>query len=158
MPYFNVSVEPAEPGRPNALPADAPSPACMARLDHCCLNVRDLDRAIRFYEDNFGLKLLSRREIQETNAEIAFVGHDPDAMKLELTHWRGWKPEEYVEGTTFDHVALVVDDVRALVETLRARGVKVAKEPYRISGSGSVIAFVHDPDGNWVELIQKAGR
>lgn len=126
------------------------------RLDHCCLNVRDMDAAIRFYESSFGMKLLSRREIKETDAEIAFVGYEADGMKLELTHWRAWKPEEYVEGSTFDHIALVVDDVRALVDTLRARGVRVAKEPYTLSGSGSVIAFVHDLDGNWVELIQKA--
>ena len=125
------------------------------RLDHCCLNVRDMSASIRFYEEHLGMKLLSRREIKETNAEIAFVGYDPEGMKLELTHWRGWGPDEYVEGTTFDHVAVVVDDVRALVDRLRARGVKIAKEPYALSGSGSVIAFVHYLDGNWIELIQK---
>lgn len=125
------------------------------RLDHCCLNVRDMDAAIRFYQDHFGMKLLSRREIKETNAEIAFVGYDPEAMKLELTHWRDWTPEQYVEGSNFDHVAVVVEDVRGLVERLRAAGVTIAKEPYQLSGSGSVIAFVNDLDGNWVELIQK---
>ena len=126
------------------------------RLDHCCLNVRDMDAAIRFYEQSFGMKLLSRREIRETNAEIAFVGYGDDQMKLELTHWRAWKPEDYTDGSTFDHIALVVEDVRALVETLRSRGVRIAKEPYTLSGSKSAIAFVHDLDGNWVELIQRA--
>ena len=126
------------------------------RLDHCCLNVRDMDAAIRFYERSFGMKLLSRREIKENDAEIAFVGYGEDQMKLELTHWRAWKPEDYTEGSTFDHIALVVEDVRGLVARLKAEGVKVAKEPYTLSGSGSVIAFVHDLDGNWVELIQKA--
>ncbi|HVL47952.1 MAG TPA: VOC family protein [Candidatus Thermoplasmatota archaeon] len=126
------------------------------RLDHCCLNVRDLDRAIAFYTKHFGLKLLSRREIPETDAEIAFVGTTPDAMKLELTHWRKWKPADYVDGSLFDHVAIVVDDVRGLVERLRSAGVKVAKEPFVISSSKSTIAFVHDDDGHWVELIQKA--
>ena len=125
------------------------------RLDHCCLNVRDLDAAIRFYERSFGMKTLMRREVKETDAEIAYVGYDPEGMKLELTRWRAWKPEDYVEGSTFDHVALVVEDVRGLVERLRADGVKIAKEPYSLSGSGSVIAFVHDLDGNWVELIQR---
>lgn len=141
------------------------------RLDHCCLNVRDLDAAIRFYEQSFGMKLLSRREIPENHAEIAFVGfaddspreagpqsgrNGDDQMRLELTHWRTWKPEEYTEGSTFDHIALVVEDVRGLVERLRARGVKIAKEPYSLSSSKSTIAFVHDVDGNWVELIQRA--
>lgn len=125
------------------------------RLDHCCLNVRDMDAAIRFYERSFGMKLLSRREVKETNAEIAFVGYHEDEMKLELTHWRGWKPEDYVEGSTFDHIALVVEDVRGLVARLKAEGVRVAREPYSLSGSKSTIAFVHDLDGNWVELIQR---
>ncbi|HET6405752.1 MAG TPA: VOC family protein [Candidatus Thermoplasmatota archaeon] len=127
------------------------------RLDHCCLNVRDMDAAIRFYEAHFGMKLLSRREIPENDAEIAFVGYGgEDAMKLELTHWRTWKPEEYTEGSTFDHIAIVVDtDLRALVERLRAAGVKVAREPFSLSGGGSTIAFVHDLDGNWVELIER---
>ena len=114
-----------------------------------------MDAAIRFYEKHLGMKLLSRREIRETNAEIAFVGYGEDQMKLELTHWRAWKPEEYTEGSTFDHIAVIVEDVRALVAKVRADGVKIAKEPYSLSGSGSTIAFIHDLDGNWVELIQK---
>lgn len=125
------------------------------RLDHCCLNVRDMDKAIRFYQRHFGMRLLSRREIPENQAEIAFVGYGEDQMKLELAHWRTWKPEEYTEGSTFDHIAIVVEDVRGLVERLRGDGVRVAKEPYTLSGSGSTIAFVHDLDGNWVELIQR---
>lgn len=126
------------------------------RLDHCCLNVRNLDAALRFYETHFGMKTLMRREIKETNAEIAYVGYDPDGMKLELTHWRSWGPSEYVEGSNFDHIALIVEDVRGLVDKLRAAGVGIAKEPYSLGGSGSTIAFVHDLDGNWIELIQKA--
>lgn len=125
------------------------------RLDHCCLNVRDLDGAIAFYEKHFAMKLLSRREIPESRAEIAFVGYGQDGMKLELTHWRAWKPEDYTEGSTFDHIAIVVEeDLSALVARLKADGVKVAKEPFRLS-TGTHLAFVHDLDGNWVELIER---
>lgn len=125
------------------------------RLDHCCLNVRDMDAAIRFYTERLGMRLLSRRDMPESNAELAFVGYDDGGMRLELTHWRGWGPDEYVDGSLFDHIAIIVDDVHALLERLKAEGVKVAKEPRTLS-SGSVIAFVHDLDGNWIELIQKA--
>lgn len=130
------------------------------RLDHCCLNVRDMDRSIDFYTRHFGMTLLSRRDVPSSNAEIAFVGFGEDGMKLELTHWRAWRIEEYAEGGNFDHVALVLDseDLRALVEDLRSRGVRVAREPFEMGGSGSTIAFVHDPDGNWVELVQRRTR
>lgn len=125
------------------------------RLDHCCLNVKDLDAAIGFYTKHFGMRLLSRKEIKENNAEIAFVGYDEGSMKLELTHWGSWDEDDYVEGSNLDHVALVVEeDVGALVQRLKGDGVKVAKEPFRLS-TGTKLAFVHDPDGNWVELIER---
>lgn len=134
------------------------------RLDHCCLNVRDMDAAIRFYERHFGMTLLSRREIPENDAEIAFVGfvderagRADDAMKLELTHWRKWGRDDYTDGSMFDHIAIVVDqDLGTFVSRLKAEGVRVAKEPFSLS-TGSRIAFVHDLDGNWVELIERRG-
>lgn len=126
------------------------------RLDHCCLNVRDMDAAIGFYQKHFGMKLLSRREIPENHAEIAFVGYGEDQMRLELTHWRKWEAADYTDGSTFDHIAIVVDtDLRAMVARLKADGVKVAKEPFTLGSTGSTIAFVHDLDGNWVELIER---
>lgn len=127
------------------------------RLDHCCLNVRDMDQAIDFYTTHFGLKLLSRREITQNNAEIAFVGTEEDGMKLELTHWRDWTDDEFEEGTQFDHVALVTDeDLDAVFERLEGAGVEIAKPPFKLGGSSSSkIGFVLDLDGNWVELIQR---
>lgn len=116
-----------------------------------------MDGAIAFYQKRFGMRLLGRRDIPENHAEIAFVGYAEDQMKLELTHWRSWKPEDYTDGSTFDHVAIVVEeDLPALVARLKGEGVKVAKEPFRLS-TGSRIAFVHDLDGNWVELIERRG-
>ncbi len=127
-------------------------------LDHACLNVRDMDESIAFYTTNFGMELLSRKEVPENNAEIAFVGwgeKGSEAMKLELTHWGDWEASDYEEGALFDHIAIVVADVETVVEDLRERGVRIAKEPYSLSSSSSTIAFVHDPDGNWVELIER---
>lgn len=125
------------------------------RLDHCCLNVRDMDAAIAFYQEHFGMKLLSRRDVEATNAEIAFVGYEDDGMKLELTHWRDWGDDDYTDGSNFDHIAVIVEDVDGLVATLGEAGVKIAMKPFDMGGSGSRIAFVHDLDGNWVELIER---
>lgn len=128
-------------------------------LDHACLNVRDMDENIEWWKDHFEMKLVSRKEIPENNAEIAFVGYEgkeSDAMKLELTYWGDWDDGDYEAGTQFDHVALVIDDVEAKVDELREAGVEIAKEPYSLSGStSSKIAFVHDPMGNWIELIER---
>ena len=120
------------------------------RILHTCLNVSDMDRSISFYSTNLDLSLTSRREIKQNNAEIAFL-KDETGNAIELTHWRDKK---IVEGDNFDHIAFEVDDVQSAVEKLRKNGVTIAMEPYSLQGSTSRIAFVKDPDGNWLELIQ----
>jgi lactoylglutathione lyase len=109
-----------------------------------------MDRSISFYTSNLGLNLTNRREIKQNNAEIAFLKDDA-GNALELTHWRDKK---IVEGDNFDHIAFEVDEVGNAVETLRKNGVSIAMEPYSLQGSTSKIAFIKDPDGNWLELIQ----
>jgi lactoylglutathione lyase len=121
------------------------------RILHTCLNVSDLDRSIHFYTTKLGLKLTSRREVKQNNAEIAFF-KDESGGAIELTHWRDKK--SLVEGDNFDHIAFAVDDVAAEIERLRAGGVAVAMEPFSLQGSTSKIAFIKDPDGNWLELIE----
>jgi lactoylglutathione lyase len=117
------------------------------------LNVSDLDRSIAFYTDHLGLKLGGRREIKQNNAEIAFL-RDEEGNTIELTHWRDKKT--LVEGDNFDHIAFEVEDVVATVNQLKNKGVTIAMEPYSLQGSSSKIAFIKDPDGNWLELIQPA--
>ncbi len=124
------------------------------RLDHCCLNVRDLDASIEFYQTHFAMKLLSRKQIPENNAEIAFVGYEASDMKLELTHWGDWEEDEYTDGSQFDHIAVTCSDVTGLFEELIEAGVEPAMEPFELS-TGSHIAFVKDLDGNWVELVER---
>jgi lactoylglutathione lyase len=109
-----------------------------------------MDRSISFYTSKLGLHLTNRREIKQNNAEIAFL-KDDDENAIELTHWRDKK---IVEGDNFDHIAFEVDDVGAAVEMLRKNDVTIAMEPYSLQGSTSRIAFIKDPDGNWLELIQ----
>ena len=120
------------------------------RILHTCLNVSDMDRSISFYTSNLGLNLTNRREIKQNNAEIAFLKDDA-GNAIELTHWRDKK---IVEGDNFDHIAFEVDEVGNAVETLRKNRVSIAMEPYSLQGSTSKIAFIKDPDGNWLELIQ----
>ena len=122
------------------------------RILHTCLNVSDLDRSISFYTTHLGLRLTGRREIRQNNAEIAFLEDEEDAA-IELTHWR---EKKILEGDNFDHIAFEVADVQSTVEALRRNGVTISMEPYSLQGSASKIAFIKDPDGNWLELIQAA--
>lgn len=123
------------------------------KILHTCLNVSDLDRSIRFYTESLGLKFVNRREIKQNNAEIAFLSDESESA-IELTHWRDKKT--LVEGDNFDHIAFEVEEVVAAVDQLKNRGVTIAMEPYSLEGSSSKIAFIKDPDGNWLELIQPA--
>ena len=122
------------------------------RIMHTCLNVMDMDRSIAFYCDPLELKLTRRIEIKENNAEIAFA-QDPDGNAIDLTHWRDKK--QLVEGDNFDHVAFGVKDLEGTIERLRSHGTTIAMEPFKLSGGAHQIAFIKDPDGNWLELIEE---
>ncbi len=123
------------------------------KILHTCLNVSNLDGSIEFYVRNLGLRFVSRREIKQNNAEIAFLT-DESGGAIELTHWRDKKT--LVEGDNFDHIAFAVKDIQTAVKRLRENGVMIAMEPYSLQGSRSKIAFIKDPDGNWLELIQES--
>ncbi len=124
------------------------------KLLHTCLNVSDLETSIEFYTHHLGLQLEGRREVKQNNAEIAFL-KDKDGAAIELTHWRD--KETLMEGDNFDHIAFGVEDLNATVRELKGKGVTIAMEPFSLQGSTSKIAFIKDPDGNWLELIE-AGR
>jgi len=122
------------------------------RIMHTCLNVMDLERSIAFYQDVLGLKLTRRFEVKENNAEIAFL-EDTDKNAIELTHWRDKK--QLVEGDNFDHIALGVKQLKEAIERLRGQGVTIAMEPFTLKGGTHQIAFIKDPDGNWLELVEE---
>ena len=121
------------------------------KILHTCLNVVDLDRSIEFYKRQMGLNFVSRREVKQNNAEIVFLKDDAGGA-LELTHWRDKKTLN--EGENFDHIAFETSDVDASIRELRSQGVTIAMEPFSLQGSSGKIAFVKDPDGNWLELIE----
>ena len=122
------------------------------RLLHTSVTVKDMDESIAFYTKHFGMELVSRREIPQNNAEIAFLALKGTDHRIELTWWKDKK--DYAEGDQLDHLAFETADVKEEVEKLRRAGVEIAKEPYSLGPGSSEIAFVKDPNGIWLELIQ----
>ena len=117
-----------------------------------------MERSIDFYTRFLGLTLLSRREIPQNNAEIAFL-RDPQAKgaMLELTFYRNQKKfsrADY-EDRVFDHLAFEVKDMNQTIEAMRKEKVTITDEPFKLSPTGSLIAFVEDPDGTLIELIER---
>ena len=126
------------------------------RLLHTMLRVGDLQRSIDFYTRVLGMKLLRTTERPEQKYSLAFVGYgsNPDHAEIELTYNHG--VDHYELGTAYGHIALGVDDAYATCDKIRAAGGKITREPGPVQGGSTVIAFVVDPDGYKIELIQRA--
>ncbi len=124
------------------------------RLLHTMLRVVDLDRSIAFYTEVLGMRLLRRNDYPEGKFTLAFVGYqdESEGAVLELTH--NWGVESYELGTAYGHIALEVLDAYAACAAIKARGGKVVREAGPMKHGTTVIAFVEDPDGYKVELIQ----
>jgi len=125
------------------------------RFLHTMLRVKDLDASLRFWTDHFGMKLLRRKDYPEGKFTLAFVGYgdEKDHSVLELTH--NWGKSDYVLGDQFGHVAIGVEDIYATCDRLRAAGVPVTRPPGPMKHGTTVIAFVEDPNGYKIELIQR---
>jgi lactoylglutathione lyase len=125
------------------------------RILHTMLRVGDLDKSLAFYTDVLGMRLLRRNDYPEGKFTLAFVGfHDEkDGAVIELTH--NWGVDHYEIGTGYGHIALAVEDASAACDAIRQRGGKVTREAGPMKGGSTVIAFVEDPDGYKIELIQR---
>ena len=123
---------------------------------HTMLRVGDLQRSIDFYTQVMGMKLLRTTDRPEQKYAMAFVGYasNPEQAELELTYNYG--VDQYELGTAYGHVALGVTDIYAACEKIRAGGGNITREPGPVMGGNTVIAFVTDPDGYKIELIQIA--
>jgi lactoylglutathione lyase len=111
-----------------------------------------MDESLRFYTEVLGLEADGRRAIPENRAEIAFVRDPETGTRVELTHWDG---KNHVEpGEQLDHLAFEIHDLDAFLARVRRAGVRVAREPYRLSGGQHRIAFILDPNDVWIELIE----
>ena len=126
------------------------------RLLHTMIRVLDLDKSIDFYTRLLGMKLLRNQEYPSGEFTLAFVGYgdETDKTVIELTYNWGQK-EPYALGEGFGHLAIGVPDIYATCERLEAEGVKIPRPPGPMKHGGSVIAFVEDPDGYKIELIEK---
>jgi len=128
------------------------------RILHTMIRVVDLECSIGFYTEVLGMHLLRRNDYPEGRFTLAFVGYDKEAegAVIELTH--NWDESEYSLGNAFGHIAVEVDDAYRACDEIRARGGKVVREAGPMKGGTTVIAFVEDPDGYKIELIQKKNR
>ncbi|HFE7426094.1 lactoylglutathione lyase [Salmonella enterica] len=130
------------------------------RLLHTMLRVGDLQRSIAFYTNVLGMKLLRTSENPEYKYSLAFVGYGPETEEavIELTY--NWGVESYDMGNAYGHIALSVDNTAEACERIRQNGGNVTREAGPVKGGSTIIAFVEDPDGYKIELIEAkdAGR
>jgi lactoylglutathione lyase len=125
------------------------------RVLHTMIRVGSLERSIKFYTDVLGMKLLRKKDYPDGKFTLAFVGYGPETEQavVELTY--NWGTEKYDLGNAFGHIALEVDDVYKACADIKQRGGKVTREAGPMKHGSTVIAFVEDPDGYKIELIQK---
>lgn len=125
------------------------------RILHTMLRVGDLDRSVAFYTKVLGMRVLRRKDYPEGRFTNLFVGYGDETSNavLELTH--NWDTKSYDIGSGYGHVAIEVDDAYAACDEVRARGGKVTRPAGPMKYGTTVIAFVEDPDGYKIELIQK---
>ena len=127
------------------------------RILHTMLRVGDLEKSLAFYTGVLGMKLLRRNDYPDGKFTLAFVGFTDEASGavIELTH--NWGVEKYELGNAYGHIAIEVEDAYAACENIKQRGGKVVREAGAMKHGSTVIAFVEDPDGYKIELIQKKG-
>ncbi|MGL3485834.1 lactoylglutathione lyase [Salmonella enterica] len=124
------------------------------RLLHTMLRVGDLQRSIAFYTNVLGMKLLRTSENPEYKYSLAFVGYGPETEEavIELTY--NWGVESYDMGNAYGHIALSVDNAAEACKRIRQNGGNVTREAGPVKGGSTIIAFVEDPDGYKIELIE----
>ena len=128
------------------------------RMLHTMLRVGDLQRSIAFYTQVLGMQLLRQKEYPRGRFTLAFLGYGPEYEQtvLELTH--NWDTRSYEHGDGYGHIALGVDDIHITCAGITDQGGRVVREPGPMKHGSTVIAFVEDPDGYKVELIDLSSR
>lgn len=124
------------------------------RVMHTMLRVGDLEKSLHFYIDIMGMKLIRKKDHPEHEFTLAFVGYgeEEETAILELTH--NWDTESYDHGNAYGHIAIGVDDVYRACDKIKEMGGTVVREAGPMQGTDTVIAFVQDPDGYKIELLE----
>ena len=125
---------------------------------HTMIRVNDLDQSIEFYCNVLGMKLIRKKDYPDGQFTLAFVGYgdESDNTVIELTY--NWDTHRYDLGNAFGHLALGVDDIYKICDELRGKGAKIVREPGPMKHGGSEIAFIEDPNGYKIELIDMSRR
>ena len=124
------------------------------RLLHTMFRVTDMEKSIDFYTNIFGMKLLRRKDFPEGKFTLVFLGYgnEEDNTVIELTH--NWETDSYEMGTAYGHIAIGVEDAYKACDEISAKGGDVVRPAGPMKGTTTVIAFVKDPDGYMIELIE----
>jgi len=125
------------------------------RILHTMIRVGDLDRSIAFYRDFLGMKLLRRQDYPEGKFTLAFMGYGDESSNTVLELTLNWGVTFYEMGSAYGHVAIAVDDVYAACEKIKQLGGKVLREAGPMTGGSTVLAFIEDPDGYRIELLNE---
>ena len=125
------------------------------RILHSMIRVNDLEESIKFYTEVLSMKLLREKEYPEGKFSLAFLGYGNETKNtvIELTY--NWDTNDYEHGNAFGHIAIEVDDIYKVCEEIKNKGVKVIRDPGPMMGSRLLLAFIEDPNGYKIELIEK---
>lgn len=120
---------------------------------HAMIRVKNLEESIKFYTDILGMKLIRKKDYPEGKFTLAFVGYDENQALIELTF--NWDGRNYEMGDAFGHLAIGVDDIYDFCDKVKSKGGKVVREPGPMKSGTTVIAFVEDPDGYKIEILNE---
>lgn len=127
-----------------------------SRLLHVMLRVRNLDQSIAFYTDILGMKVLRQKDYPNGRFTLTFLGYEDESKEtvIELTH--NWDTDDYELGTAYGHIAIGVPDVYAACEKIKQLGGSVVREAGPMKHSSTILAFIEDPDGYKIELLERS--
>ena len=127
----------------------------LMRILHTMIRVNNLDESIMFYQNFFGMKVIRKQDYPKGKFSLAFIGYgeEESSTVIELTY--NWDTSKYIHGNAFGHIALEVDDAYKTCAEIKKKGGKILRDPGPMMHGTTVIAFIEDPNGYKIELIQK---